>query len=382
MFVSLLALAISTSPAQADEPDIAPALEQPKKAKWDPKGKAMDAYLQARIQMKKEDWAKATELYVDSLDKQAGCGKCLNELGDVLIGAERYDAAAETGKLLAELYPDKVHGWANVANAMRKKRDWQASIDALDKVIAIDADAGWAWNDRTDSYIQLGKTDDALEMLDGGTDAGIAAEDIACNRVLVYTARDDVDSAREQWETCTDSKSADLRRSAEGWLALTEGDAEKAAKSLMRAGTGDAIRLALAMARYEEGKLDASVNLIDKLLADLDWSPWDAHVVRAQALIGLDRGDEALEQLQAAILADGWVEAHPDAGAPQVLLKAKGKGWAKELGLTAAELAVSVLAAKGDREAAQALYDQAVTVYGETEGLKNALPAEEAPADE
>ncbi len=383
MLVSLLALSLGTPVAHADEVDISAALEQPKKGKWDPKGKAMEVYLQARIQMKKEDWSKATELYVQSLEKQAGCGKCLNELGDVLIGAERYDAAADTGKLLATLYPDKINGWGNVASAMRKKRDWEASVEALDNVLLVDPDAGWAWADRTDSYIQMGKTDDALTALEGAVDAGLAEEDVACHKVLIYTARDDVDAAKGQWESCSESKNADVRRSAEGWLALIEGDAEKAVKALMRAGSSDAISMALAMARYEEGKPEASLNLSDKLLADLDWAPWDAHVTRARALIALDRADDALEQLRSDILAEGWVDAHPNAGASKVLLKAKGKGWAKEMGLTGAEMAVAILSDKGEVEAAKALYDQAVSVYGETEGLKGSLAmAEEEPVEE
>lgn len=377
MLSSLLALTLSSAPAlAADDVDITPALAPPKKAKWDPKGKAMDDYLQARIQMKKEDWGKATELYVASLEKQAGCGKCLNELGDVLIGGERYDDAIASGKLLAELYPDKVNGWANVAAAEAKKRNWEGAIEALGKVLEIDGDATWAWMDRNDAYINLGHTDDALDTLDGAVDAGLKENDVACAKVLVYTARDDADTARTEWEACSESENAEVRRSAEGWLALTEGDAVKAAKSLMRAGNGDAIRLALAMARYDEGKPEATLNLTDKLLADLDWAPWDAHVTRARALMALDRHDDALAQLQEAILADGWVEAHPKAGAQQVLLKAKGKGWAKELGLTSAELAVAILSDKGEADAAQALYDQAVTVYGETEGLKGSLTAE------
>jgi len=384
LVTTLLTLSMAPSAALA-APDIGPALEEPKKGKWDPKGKAMEIYLQARIQMKKEDWDKATELYVSSLSKQAGCGKCLNELGDVLIGAERYDDAAATGKILAQLYPDKINGWGNVANAMRKKRDWQASIDALDAVLEIDPDASWAWADRQDSYIQMGETTKPMELLDTAEDAGLKADQVACLRVTVHTARDDIEAAKEEWEACAESKSADLRRPAEGWLALVEGDAQKAVNALMKAGTGDAIRLALAMARYDEGKLDASVNLADKLLSDLDWQPWDVHVVKARALLALDKKDEALAQLQEVVLADGWEKVHAEASVQQVLLKAKGKGWAKELGLTSTELAVRILSEQGKADDAKALFDKAVAIYGETEGLKAALaPAEEeeAPAEE
>jgi len=386
MLVStLLSLSMAPSVAVA-APDIGPALEEPKKGKWDPKGKAMEIYLQARIQMKKEDWDAATELYVQSLDKQAGCGKCLNELGDVLIGAERYDDAASTGELLAKLYPDKVNGWANVAAAMRKKRAWQESIDALDKVIEVDPDASWAWGDRTDSYIQMGDTDKPMSLLDGAEEAGLKADAVACLRVTLYTARDDADAARKEWdEGCAESKAADLRRPAEGWLALVEGDAEKAAKALMRAGSGDAIRLAMAMARYDQGKLDASVNLCDKLLEDLEVTAWDVHVTKARALFALQKPDEAMEQLRAELLSEGWEDKHKNASSKDVLLKAKGKGWAKELGLTSTELGVRILSEAGKAEEAQALFDKAVAIYGETEGLKAAITppeTEEAPADE
>jgi len=382
MLVSTL-LALAMSPTAHAAPDISPALVEPRKAKWDPKGKAMNIYLQARIQLKKEDWDAATELYVQSIEKQEGCGKCLNELGDVLIGAERYDDAAKTGELLAKLYPDKINGWANVANAMRKKRSWQPSIDALDKVIEIDPDASWAWADRTDSYIQLGETNTPLDLLDTAEEAGLKEGQVACLRVVVHTARDDAEAAREQWEAaCADSKDANLRRPAEGWLALVEGDAEKAAKALMRAGSGDAIRLAMAMARYQEGKLEASVNLADKLLGDLDWEPWDAHVIKARALFALEKKQEALDQLQVEMLADDWADAHANADMSHVLLKAKGKGWSKELGLTATELGVRILSDLGEADQAQAMYDQAVEIYGETEGLKAAIAPPEGEEEE
>jgi len=384
MLLSLCAL-LATAPALADDgPAIDDALATTKKAKWDPKGKAMEPYLQARIQMKKEAWTEATELYVTAIAKQAGCGKCLNELSDVLIGAKRYDEAAKVGELLAELYPEKIQGWANVHNARMKQRAWGKAAAAGDKLLMVDPDLGWAWTSRNRAYINDGRTDEALTVLDGGEEAGIAKEDIACNRVLVYAGRTELDLAKEQWEICSESKDADVKRLAEGWLALTTGDVEKASKSLMRAGASDDIRLALAIGRLEEGKFDQSLNLARKLIEELDWTPWDAHVALARAQAATGDAEGAQATLKKVVLASGWEGAHKDASMEVVLMKAKGPGWPKIQGETALALFIQTLHEQGKADEAAQWFEKAKAVHGETESLvtANTPPVAEEPTEE
>jgi tetratricopeptide (TPR) repeat protein len=385
MLLSLCALLAGTPAFAADGPSIDEALAQPKKAKWDPKGKSMEIYLQARIQMKKEAWDEATDLYVQSVAKQNGCGKCLNELSDVLIGAKRYDDAAKVGELLAALYPDKIHGWANVHNARMKQRAWTDAIAAGDKLLAVDPDLGWAWTSRNRAYVNDGRTDEALTLLDGAEAAGVAKEDVACNKVLVYTARTELDLAKEQWEVCKDSKDADVKRLAEGWLALTQGDVEKASKSLMRAGASDDIRLALAIGRYDEGKYEQSLNLAHKLVDELDWTPWDAQVALARAQAASGDVDGAQATLKMVVLADGWEDAHKGASMDKVLMKAKGPSWPKLQGELAAALMIRTLHEQGKADEAAAWFEKAKAVHGETESLvtANTPPAAEGePAKE
>ncbi len=381
MLLSLCAMLAATPALADDAPSIDPALSQPKKGKWDPRGKAMEAYLQARIQMKKEAWDEATELYVQALSKQSGCGKCLNELADVLIGAKRYDEAAQVGELTAILYPEKINGWANVHNARMKQRAWAMAVDAADNLLAVDPDAGWAWTSRNRAYINDGRTDEALATLDGGEAAGLAAEDVACNRVLVYTARTEIDQAKEQWEICKESKDADVKRLAEGWLALTDGDVEKASKSLMRAGASDDIRLALAIGRYDEGKFEQSLNLATKLVEELDWSPWDAHVALARAQAAAGDIDGAHATLTKVVLADGWEGTHKDASMDKVLMKAKGPSWPNMQGEMALALMIRTLHQQGKADEATAWFEKAKATHGETEALTMANTPPEAEGD-
>ena len=230
MLISLLSLL--SQPAFAQEaPSIEPALVAPKKGKWDPKGKSMELYLQARVQMKKEAWNDAAGLYVQSAEKQPGCGKCLDELSYVLKSAKRYDDAARVGELMASLYPDKVDGWGNVLQARLDGLQWAPAVDAANQALAVAPKEGWIWRSRTLAQISLGQTDEAMSTLDGGEAAGLAKEDVSCMRVLVLAAREEIDTAREHWDTCSTSKDADTKRLAEGWLALAEGDVEKASKA-------------------------------------------------------------------------------------------------------------------------------------------------------
>jgi len=372
MLLSLCALLAGTPAFAADGPSIDEALVQPKKAKWDPKGKAMDSYLQARIQMKKEEWDKAIELYVDAIAKQPGCGKCLNELTDVLIGAKRYDDAAEVGELLATLYPDKMYGWANVHNARMHQRAWDDAIEAADKLLAVDPDFGWAWTSRTRAYINSGRTDEALSVLDEAKAAGLPKEDVACDKVLVYSARNEIDLAKEQWEICKDSEDAEVKRLAEGWLALTEGDVEKASKSLMRAGASDDIRLALAIGRYDQGKFEPSLNLARKLVDELDWAPWDAYLALARAQAATGDLDGAQATLLEGVLVEGWEALQENPGMDVVLMKAKGPSWPKQQGELAAALMIQTLHEQGKADEAAQWFEKAKAVHGETEVLVNA----------
>jgi tetratricopeptide (TPR) repeat protein len=384
MLISLLTL-LSAPVFAAEPPAIEPALVAPKKPNWDPKGKAMELYLQARIQMKKEAWHEAADLYVQSLAKQPGCGKCLNELTYVLTSAQRYDAADQVGQNMATLYADKTEGWLNVFEARNEASNYAGAIEACENVIRIDADETRAWAGRTLAYVSLGQTDEALAALKGAEGAGLAKEDVACHEVLVITATGDLDLARERYSVCETSKDAEIKRLAEGWLALSEGDVERASKALMRTGANNATRLAIAIGRYDEKKFEASTNLTTRIQEDLtekNRMAWDADVAHARGLAAMGKSDEALQVLAKTVLASGWEAAHAAPPAGAVLLPSKGKGWGKEQGHLALQLQISVLVAQGKADEAKAWYDKAVAVHGKTDALDAALvPQPPAMAD-
>lgn len=362
-------------PALADDAgaDLSAALEAPKKAKWDPKGKSMDPYGRGDAKRKKEEWGEAIQLLVESLDAQPGCGKCLNALSLALIGADRHDDAVKVGELLTTLYPDRDEGWKRISDAHTDAMHRVRAVEATTQVLDRDKDNLSYWWRRNRLLLELGRTDEANTLLDGAKDAGIAEAAVACLRLQLRAANEDAAGARELWPTCdVDEADLDLRRYSEGWLALAEGDTELAAKRLVMSGADDFARATIAWLRIDQGKHDAALNLCTKLL-ETQADAWDVQLAHALALNGLGKHDEALAALESKLMAPGWPEAHAAVKMENVVLQPNGQAWPKEVARRAAALAVAIRVAKGDVTGAKEVYDQAVKVHGETEDLKAAL---------
>lgn len=376
-----LAVLFLSPSALADSTDIAPALDVPKKGSWDPKGKAIDPFGMGDAKRKGENYAEAIPLLVESVEVQPGCGKCLSALAGALRGAKRFEDAEKVGMVLVQLYPDRGDGWRRISDAWHDALESQKCIDATTKYLEIEKDDANYWWRRNRHVIQLGRYDEAVALLDGGEAAGVAKEDVACMRIQVHAAKGEPAAGRELWATCDAGENVDLRRETEGWLALAEGDTELAAKRLTMAGADDFARLTIALVRIESSQFEGALNLTTKLLETQGWA-WDAHLVQAEALAGLGRGDEAWTALSRALMAEGWGEKHKAIGLEQVMLRARGQTWPKEVALRTEVLAIRLLAQKGDAAGAQAVYDQAVALHGESDRLKAALapPAPPAPA--
>lgn len=374
--------------ARAEEPaagsdaataDISDALKPAKKGKWDPKGKAIDPFGRGDAKRKQEAWGEAIPLLVESIDAQPGCGKCLSSLALALSGAERYDDAVKVAMVIVNLYPDRKEGWQRVSDvwdkAPQKSRE---CVDATTKYLEIEAaksDSDMWWR-RNRHLLQLAEIDEANKLLDGAEAAGLKKEDVSCLRIQLLAASDDPVGARDLWSACDQSENVDLKRYSEGWLALSEGETELAAKRLMMAGADNFARLTIAFLRIDESKYDMALNLTTKLLEDEEWA--DARLAKAQALHGLGKDDESLAELDAHLMGDGWVAKHQALSSDQVLLKPKGSEWPKSVGRQAATLEIQLLSAKGDAAKAKAVYDDAVKLYGEAD-LKAVEPAMPAP---
>jgi tetratricopeptide (TPR) repeat protein len=381
-------LALLAHPALGQAPDapppaqdIAPALAPPKKkAKWEAKGKALDPYGLGNTKRKQELWPEAIGLLVDSVEVQPGCGQCLNSLALTLDGAKRYDDSLHVGRLLDQLYPDRSDGRRRISDTLDAAQRAQECVEATTRFLELEkADTGMWWR-RNRFLLQLGKFDEAATFLDGAVAAGLSKENTACLQIQVKAAQGDPVAARELWATCDAGDNLDLRRYSEGWLAMSEGDSETAAKRLVLAGADDFARLTIAYLRLEQKKPDLALNLVAKINENPAWG-WasDLHLAHAEALHGTGKDTEALDLLQKTLMADGWAEKHKSWTLDSVLLKARGQGWPSQVGLRAAALEVSLLAATGQADPAKAIYDQAVAVYGEKPELTSALPPPPAP---
>ncbi|MEZ4236697.1 MAG: hypothetical protein R3F59_11190 [Myxococcota bacterium] len=362
---------LTATPASAqDAPaaDISAALETPKKAKWDPKGKAIDPFGRGDAKRKQQAWDEAIPLLVESLDKQPGCGKCLNSLSRALTGAEQFDAAVQVAEQLTKLYPDRTEGLQRISDAWFEAGEARQAIDATSTYLATKKDDSAMWQRRNKLLLQLGAFDEANGLLDGAADAGLKEGDVACLRVQLLAGEGQPEEARGQWETCDKTEDLELKRYSEGWLALAEGDQELAAKRLTMAGADDFARVTIAYLRLDQDKSEMAFNMLAKLERG-DWA--DAHLARAEALHGLGRDEEALKELRDNGLGGGAPEVSLD----HVLLKPRGADWPAEVAERAAALEVALLVATGDAEGAQQVYDAAVAKFGETERLTAVAPA-------
>jgi tetratricopeptide (TPR) repeat protein len=374
-------LALLSDPALAQATDdLAPALVVPKKAKWEAKGKALDPYGLGNTKRKQELWAEAIPLLVDSLEAQPGCGQCLNSLAIALDGAKRFEESLKVGQLLDQLYPERSDGRRRVSDTLEAAQRPQDCVDATTRFLELDkADTGMWWR-RNRFLLQLARFDEAEKLLEGAVAAGLSKENTACLQIQVLSAKGDPVAARELWVTCEAGDNLDLRRYSEGWLAMAEGDTETAAKRLVLAGADDFARLTIAYLRLEQQKPDMALNLVTKINENPTWG-WasDLHLAHAEALHGTGKDAEALALLEKTLMAEGWAEKHKSWTLDSVLLKARGQDWPSQVGLRAAALEVSLLAATGQADPARSIYDQAVAVYGEKPELTTALPPPPAP---
>jgi hypothetical protein len=306
-------------------------------------------------------------------------------LSKALTGAERYEDAVKVADFLAETWPDRAEGLLRASEARAASHDWEATVDAATAVLARASEKGsvFHWWLRSDALRRLGKADEARELLAGATDAGVPEETVACIEVELLAGQGDAAAAREKWEKCDESEELDLKREAEGWLGLAEGNVELAVKRLAMAGANENLtRLAQAWLRLDEGKPEAALNLATKVIEDGTEPLWDSWLCKALALQALGKDAEATAVLAEGPLADGWVERHKSLSDKDVILTARGADWPAEVGRRAVTLQIQILAAS-DAEAAKALHDDAVAVYGDNEDLAAALvpPADEAPAE-
>jgi tetratricopeptide (TPR) repeat protein len=367
-----LTTAHAEEPAAGGAVDITPALEQPKKAKWDPKGKAIDPYGRGDSKRGQDQWDEAIKLEVDALAAQPGCGKCLNTLAKSLTGAKRFDDAAKVGQLMVQLYPDKPEGWARVSDAWNEAQKYQEAVDATSKLLELDKANADMWWRRNKLLIQLAKFDDAQNLLGGAEAAGLSKEDTTCLKVQILAATGKPVDGREIWPTCDSGQNVDLKHYTEGWLALAEGDKETASKRLVMAGTDDFARLVIAFIRVDQGKYDMAENLSEKLLSDDTWAI-DGQLAAAEALHGLGRDADALKILDQKLMGPDWKTATYTL--EQVLLKPYGEAWPKTVAQRAATLKVAIVAGSGDAVAAGALADEVKGVFGDTPELAKALDA-------
>ncbi|MBX2796449.1 MAG: tetratricopeptide repeat protein [Myxococcales bacterium] len=369
-------------PAHAEDVDLSSALEQPKKASWDPKRKTMDAYGRGNTQRRKGNNDDALPLLVQALEKQPGCGKCLNGLALALIDSERFDQAIEVGNLIDVLYPDRKEGKRHVGTAQRKAERWGDAAETYAAAVEQDPKSSTMWWRRVDSLRRDGQSETATELLEDAKDTELEKGAIACLEIQLAASAGDAVGARALWETCDESKNLDLKRYSEGWLAMAEGDAELAAKRLVVSGADENLaRIALAFHRLDEGKSEGALNLLDRMANEGGDPRWDGALARARALYGLQRYDEAVEALASGPRAEGWQDAVSEPPRDAVNLVARGPDWPKQVMQQAAELHIRLLAAKGEAEAAQALHDEVVQVMGEDERFTEALtpPSDDAP---
>lgn len=354
--------------------ELATALVEKGKPDWEPKGKALELFGRAETKRGVSAWSDALPLYVESLKALPGCGKCLQGLGRALTGAERWDDAVKVGDHLAKLYPDRKEGPYISANALTKARRPEDAIPAWDRFLAIDTASVVGWNARNLAYLRLGRNDDALKALEGGTKVGEG--DMACFKTQVALSKGDVDEARLSFPRCDENGDVEVQRMVEGWLLLQEGKANEAQSKLAQGGGEDDTRLSLALVRLSEGKYDQAVNLTTKLVES---SPWalDGQLAHARALYGLNKADEALTVLDQHLTKAGWEAEHPKFGRNDLLLFLASPNRAADVAKEALALKILILQGKGDVAGAEALRVAAVKVHGE--GPLFPAPAPAAP---
>lgn len=369
--------------AHAEEASIEAALEEPRKAKWEAKRKALDEFGRGKNQFHQKNAAEAIPLLVASLEKQAGCGTCLDYLAHSLIEAERYDDAVRAGRLLMKLFPERSEGTEAVSKAYYEGQQWKEAAAATTEAIGLEPKSSKLWWRRTTALRLAGESDEALRLLDEEAKAAeLPAADADCMRIQLLASTGDSVGARGLWESCDETKNLDLQRYSEGWLAMSEGDAELAAKRLMMSGNDSALsRIALAFVRLDQGKVEAALNLVQKAMEKGGGQYWDGRLAEARALRAAGKPAEALAALQEGPLAEGWEAAHAKLDATHMALAARGPDWPEEAMRQASALYIALLVETGDEESAKAAHASIVKVHGEHEAFDQAFEPP-AKADE
>lgn len=372
------------SPASAtDAPiDLGPAMAEAKKPTWEPKGKALEPYGRGDTKADADVWAEALPLLNESLTAQPGCGKCLQSLGEALVGMDHPAEALQVAERMIALFPEHKEGvWLKI-EALEAAHRVADEVAALDAYLALDKASLTAWYERNHLLSLLGRESEALAKLEGAKVAGLKDADIACMKTDAQLMSGDLAGARETFVKCdaTDSLLA-MRRTVEGWLLVAEGDNHGAQGKFSQGGVELESRMTLAFVRLDEGKHDQALNLASKLMEDAPWA-LDPHLVKARALVGLNRKDEAEAALKAVLLADGWQAAHPKATRDLTILASRSSTWGQEVGAQALATQIALLVAKGDAAGAQALHDEAVKVHATSADLfaKALKPAADATA--
>lgn len=363
----LLALLLCGASAQAAEVDVAAALVDAKKPKWDPKGKALDPYIQSKFKRKQDKWEEARELLVTVLDHQPGCGKALRDLSYTLVEMEEAELAVQVSDKLVAYFDDRDQAWMTAYEARDAAEQVDSAVEAAKKALELEPKSLASTRAIQDTLIDANRVSDAAAELDVSE---LKKADIACLRVRIASLTDALDEAETAAEACEESESGDLKRSAKGWLATAQGDTEQAMKMARDTGDENSSRYNLAVVRRKEGNLTAALNLLDALLRD-EPEALDAHALKARCMFELDRGDDARAWLGEHVFADGWMDAHK-AGEVMVVLKAKGEDWPKDQTREAAALQVTLLLLAEDKAGAEALLSSVVEIYGENDTVKAA----------
>lgn len=348
--------------AAAEEPpvDIAlgDALAAPKKAIWEPKGKALDLFLAADIHYRSKEWVRAARGFIDVLAEQPGCGKAAFRLSFALSEKDEHDDAATVIEQVVLWFPDDRDALVRAVTIhLRGDQPEKAASKAEVLQTRWPTDLrGWHFGLRTAQ--QTGSQKDATALLERARAHVEEASDIACLTVMAAAATGDEITSEAEWPTCKQSESADLRKLAEANRALVNGDWLTAQKYADTLDDKPLLRLTQVLQRLEEGNAKGALLITDKLIADAP-SEVDVRVARARAQFGAGAADAAAATLD-ALFAQGW---QTEWAKGRVLHWAGGPEWLGKQWEAAAVLRADAWTALGKADAASAWLKEAAAVW-------------------
>lgn len=351
--VLLGVLLMAVPSASAEDVDVAPALAEAKKPRWEPKGSDVQSLRgRARTKLKGKKYDEAVPMYLELMGLQPGCGVCLSELTVALANAGHHDGAQAVAQHLTELFPAMMDSWSRKLLAATEARDFETALVTL-KELQSRSEKSWThrWNE-VDILLTLGRYDDAGKAIDEAAEH-LEEGDVACYRARVAVAKPDEEAAKEAWASCETDGSEGIRDRVEGWRAVALRDWKTAALHAAQLDDAAAGDLAVAYLRMEEDKPESAVNLLNAAVGHHPKGR-DLHVVRALAeyRAGNAEGAKAALEAQAGLGESGyWV------------LAAAHSDWAQRMGRHVAAVEAA-LAADGGGDAA-AILDKAVADHGE-----------------